>query len=499
MPYYKTSQGAYLKLEGQKITSPIATELKQLKTGSLPFETKEYADVFKLSQTPIKQVNPEGFGKIDPPLGSLPPTQQNPEGFGKIVKDPEPSIVKTVPKPVVGVSQIDAGKQAITNLTSLGVSTDINTIRGNWSKFGLDSKLGSWIGSTTQWNAYAKYAKDELESIAAGVKEVETKTTALTKQVAEEGITPTQPKIPPSDLTPPTDETPGDIGAGGTALDQNTLATVTLSNTDIGDIITEIEDGTFAFPETVIAGAEKTLLTDAEKSKATQALTQFQQQMATSGQAFSSIRSSGEESLAAQSLARQSGINLDLASKIVKAARQEQTRRINAVDAQQKASTAALKSMGYVINPINGQLEKTLSARGYELSVQRFLEPERFSSGGSYFEYDRASGDVETIYQAPEKERNLSLKYVTDEAGIVTKIVNDPVTGEELYRENLGAIGKPSSTYAWMKMSGYDPSNPEDVLKFNQDWGIGINPEDQSDEDRDVVDDLKNWGFDLFR
>ena len=50
-----------------------------------------------------------------------------------------------------------------------------------------------------------------------------------------------------------------------------------------------------------------------------------------------------------------------------------------------------------------------------------------------------------------------------------------------------------------MKMSGYDPSNPEDVLKFNQDWGIGINPEDQSDEDRDVVDDLKNWGFDLFR
>lgn len=311
----------------------------------------------------------------------------------------ETSVTITSATPKVGNSQISAGKEAIRDLTSLGVSTDINTIRSNWSKFGLNTKLGSWVGNAYQWNAYAKYTKDELDRIEAGVKNVQSQFDTLQERIRTEGITEATTPTPTGGGDAGGD---GDISKGGTVLDPSTLNNVQLDSNDIGDIITEMETGDLATPETVIAGEETKLLTDAEKAKAAQVLSQFQQQMATAGQAFSSIRSSGEASLAAESLARQSGIKLDLASKIINAARQEQTRRINATKLQQDAQTAALKSMGYVINPVTGKMSKTLER-------QRFDEPEqpvRFASGGSYYEYDPSTGGIRTLVEGVGSQPN---------------------------------------------------------------------------------------------
>ncbi len=381
----------------------------------------------------------------------------------------QPPIITTSETPKVGVSQIDAGKEAIKDLTAMGVSSDINTIRSNWSKFGLDTKLGSWIGSTVQWNAYAKYAKDELDRIATGLKEVQEKTTALAEQVKIEGITPTTP------ITPAGGEGAGAGAGAGAVLDQNTLNTVQLSSTDIGDIITELGTEAGATPETVIAGQQATLLTDAQKAATAQALQTFQQQMAKAGQAFSSIRSSGEAAIAAESLSKQSGINLDLATKIVNAARQEQTRRLDAIQAQQTASATALRAMGYVIDPITGTLQKTMERERLETPEA----PKYFSSQGDYLAFDPSTGNLTKIYEAPETEKNLNIRYFTDDTGNVIKVLTDPITGQEIGRESLGKLGRETTYYSTMRGLGYDPTNPDDVERFNEDFGITTTPTEE--------------------
>lgn len=324
---------------------------------------------------------------VAPTLGVQPSPMANAATTTPIIA-PTP-IITTTKNPKIGISQIDAGKEVIKELTDLGVSTDINTIRSNWSKFGLDTKLGTWTGNAIQWNAYNKYSKDELNKIGEEAKKIQEQTTKVQEQVATEGITET-----PTEVSKTEGGGTGTTGEGSKVLDPNTLGTVQLSNLDIGDIITEIESGTAASPETVIAGEEKALLTDAEKSKVAGALETFQQQMAKAGQAFSSIRSSGEAGIAAQSLSNLSGINLDLATKIVNAARQEQTRRVNALDLQQKAQSAALESMGYVIDPITGTLQKTLAREKSET-----VKPVRFSSGRNVYEYDPATGGITTLIE----------------------------------------------------------------------------------------------------
>ena len=385
----------------------------------------------------------------------------------------QPPIITTTDKPKVGTSLIDAGKSAIQELTNMGVSSDINTIRSNWAKFGLDTKLGNWIGSATQWNAYSKYAKDELERIETGLKQAQQTLTAGQEKVATEGITPT-PETPT--LTPST--TP-------TNLTPEQLTTVQLSNTDIGDIINEIESWTAATPETVIAGEAAKLLTDDEKARAGQALVTFQQQMAKAGQAFSSIRSSGEAAIAAESLSRQSGINLDLATKIVNAARTEQTNRIKAINDAQKLQTESLKSMGYVVDPITGTLQKTLERERFEEPK----EPKYFSSQGDYLAFDPYTGELTKIYEAPASERNLNIHYFTDDTGNVIKVVSDPLSGQEISRESLGQLGKESSYYFTMRSMGYDPTNPDDINRFNEDFGITTTPTaEDSDFFQDVLD-----------
>ncbi len=213
-----------------------------------------------------------------------------------------------------------------------------------------------------------------------------------------------------------------------------TTPNVQMPTTDITSIINEITTGTLTTPEGVIAGEKRTLLEETQKASAAKALTTMQQNLAKSGMTFSGIRTEAEAQLAAESLAKMSGIALDAASDIISAARKEQTRREQALEAVQEAQNSALKSMGYVINPYTGTLEKTLER-------EKFEEPaatKTFTSGGNIFQYDPATGSLVTLYEAPEANKNY--QYFTDNEGNVTRY--DPNTGET---ENLGPLAKGTS------------------------------------------------------
>lgn len=375
----------------------------------------------------------------------------------------QPPIITTTPTPKVGTSQIDAGKTAIQELTTMGVSSDINTIRNNWSKFGLNTKLGEWIGSAVQWNAYGKYAKDELERIKTGLETAQKTLTAGQEKIATEGVTPTPTEpITPTGRTTPT-----------TPLTPEQLTTVQLSSTDIGDIINEIEAGTAVTPETVIAGEAAKLLTDDEKARAGQALTTFQQQMAKAGQSFSSIRSSGEAAIAAESLSRQSGISLDLASKIVDAARKEQTSRVKAIQAQQDASNASLKAMGYTM--VGGQLFKTLERQKFEQPE----EPKIQNVGGNLVSIDPTTGAVSLLFKGQP-----DYKYFTDEDGNVTEY--NPETGE---MGNLGKLGAArASTGTDLEPIAYTGKYDTDFLATRAKDFVS----ETGEVDWEMIDDLEN-------
>lgn len=246
---------------------------------------------------------------------------------------------------------------------------------------------------------------------------------------------------PPEELEPGTYEfgektTPAGTPAGTQIPETISKVNVTtpdvqMPTTDITSIINEITTGTLTTPEGVIAGEKRILLEETQKAAAAKALTTLQQNMAKRGMTFSGIRTEAEAQLAAESLAKMSGIALDTASDIIKAARQEQTRREQALTAVQTAQESALKAMGYVMNPYTGTIEKTLER-------ERFEEPaavKTFTSGGNIFQYDPDTGEMTMLYEAPEKEKNY--QYFTDVDGNVTRY--DPNTGET---ENLGPLAK---------------------------------------------------------
>ena len=249
------------------------------------------------------------------------------ETGGKIVPDTTtpPPIITPTDKPTVGVSQIDAGKQAIKDLTSIGVSTDINTIRSNWAKFGLDTKLGTWVGSAVQWNAYAKYAKDELGKAAVSQTDLQQK---LYDQVVAAGATPATAlnavrQIPGGDPN----FSPAEVGTTGETVGETTEGTTSIPPLNTADLIGKISSGEYKIPEIEIAKEATTLAKDKEKARAGQALENVQQDLASRGMTFSSIRTTAEAKLQAEHLANMSGISLQLAASIIEAARQEATRQ----------------------------------------------------------------------------------------------------------------------------------------------------------------------------
>lgn len=343
-------------------------------------------------------------------------------------------------------SAIGAGQ---TYLTAHPGMTELQ-VKDLYRTQGLDTKLREWRGTAEQWKAMSTF-----EEIAAGVAKATQQTAQIAPQVQtlqmakdagmpvtgttsvesaatylrEQGITP--PKL----ITDETKEIPT-IEDTTTKLTPDT-ENVQMDSTDITDIINEITSGEFTTPglelseEAAAAGKA-----DIERNAA-EALKTLQQNLAKRGMTFSGIRTEAEKGLAAESLSKMSGISRALAGAIINAATQEQKRRESAIAAQQKAQSEALKAMGYVVNPYTGKMEKTMEREKMEQPDYQTV-----SSGGNIFEYDKGTGALRLMYEAPQEEKDADIKFFEDAYGNITKVVSDPVSGAEFYRENLGAIGK---------------------------------------------------------
>ena len=173
--------------------------------------------------------------------------------------------------------------------------------------------------------------------------------------------------------------------AGEGEVPKDIMQNIQLADTDLANIINDISSGAIKDVGVEIADEAKRLAISGEDSKLKQAISQTQQAMAKRGMAFSGIRTNEEERLVAGSLAAKAGISNKFAAAIVAAARDEQQRREQANISAQNAQNAALKAMGYVIDPVSGGLVKTLER-------ERFEQPEGATADIQEYEYAKQQG-----------------------------------------------------------------------------------------------------------
>ena len=334
-----------------------------------------------------------------------------------------------------GTSSIDSGKNYIKYASSLGLSSDSGTTKRLYSEGGLENRFGKWTGTAQQYNALKLYVNtEEIKQKALKIQEE----LNVRQQAEEAGM-----KIG-QDTT--TDEAEGYLKKAeedkakadqdqnfydSASANQNTASSnldisdpnIQMDSTDLADIIHEISTDEFTSPELELSKEEKETQAQQLETETAGALKTMQQNLAKSGMTFSGIRTQAEADLAAESLAAMSGIEKDLAVKIIGAARQEQARRESALKSQQDASTAALKAMGYVMNPFTGKMEKTLEKQRLELTAAQAAEPTIFSSGGNLLQYDPITEKATRIYEKPEEDTGVTdftntQKLALEQAGL---------------------------------------------------------------------------------
>jgi hypothetical protein len=419
---------------------------------------------------------------------------------------------------------IDAGQEYIKLLQGQNKSTDTSSIKKYYRDAELDQRLGEWKGTVQQYNALTGLANQEktMADISAkigGIKSMAVQAANLQKAgipvTSTTELAPTEEfaKMFPDLSKKELGEQTYRYGANGAEVlspagewvsateqlkkenaqlgqpftpEQNTTSNegttpvtikpeqVSLGSTDIGDIINEIDTGTLNSPEVVLGQAKAELLTDEEKASASDALSKLQQTLASRGMTFSGIRTQQEASIAAESLSKLSGINIDLAGKIVSAAREEQNRRIDAIKAQQTAADSALKSMGYVIDPITGALTKTLE-------MQRFEQPAYQEINGGLYNIDTGEWVIkptEATFTAQEQRKlqqagidwksdegyNKALNFLYGEEGI-----SAPSTLKDLAKLGYERKGGEQGGYNFFKNG-----SPISADKIVQETGIAL-------------------------
>jgi len=158
-----------------------------------------------------------------------------------------------------------------------------------------------------------------------------------------------------------------------------------IGTTDLTKLISDFAGGDITTPELELTKEDRDAKLEEVKTAAGAALNTLQQGLAARGMTFSSIRSSAEEALAADTLAKESGINREFAAKIIGAARQESERRETALKTAETNYNNALEKMGYVYNPFTDTIEKTLSRENAE-------RPKEQNYPASYDEWQLAGG-----------------------------------------------------------------------------------------------------------
>lgn len=418
------------------------------------------------------------------PQTNIPPTSVQKSAIAPITAPQKPIL----PQPMQSLTT--TGQNFIKARTDANKLADELTIKQEYRDRGFEEKYGSWVGSNEQYKAM--HLQDIQDSI-----------TQMNERIAKEGITDNQGQVLQQPNQPPAGEAtvsnaPTEEFKEMTVDDYNKMTDDILADigtTDLSKLIQEFSGGELTTPELELSKEDRDAQLADLKTAAAQGLATIQKGLASRGMTFSGIRTQAEADQAAEVLSKESGINREFAGKIISAARQEQSRREKALTAAEDNYNKALEAQGYVYNPITNTIEKTMARTQFEYGVLEDLQKageldtQIVNSGGNIFEYNKKTGEMSLLYEAPEKETNLNLQYFTDDSGNVTKVATDPSTGKEVSRTNLGKLGKtktpPGSTttqweydagiWQWLSGEGADLSDEDKAQQIKQ---LGRNPED---------------------
>ncbi len=197
-----------------------------------------------------------------------------------------------------------------------------------------------------------------------------------------------------------------------------------LGTNDLAGIIGKISSGEIEVPEVAIAKEASGLAKGDEKMRAAQALESTQQMLAKKGMAFSGIRTETEANLAAEHLSRMSGISLRLASTIISAARQEQTR-----------VKPTYRSVG-------GALYEMIPGEEPRKVIEAEQNIESMTYQGQRWEKDPATGEWKLAFELPEQTPSLQTvksNIVSDINRAVDQYKLNPEGFRERYIEALVA------------------------------------------------------------
>ena len=447
-------------------TTSIADYLKSVKkpktsSGNLPFISPELSKATNVPKTTI--------------TGTQLPRQTT------VQEAVSAGLMKPVQQPAT--SYIQSGQDYIKSRQDRGLPSDASTVKKLYRDWGLEQRLGTWVGSAEQYRAMSQYENQQWESIQTGLAQTTAQAQELGEQVAKEGVTSKtgETLIPPT--TPlETPETKNGLGAGQNITDtpevqidpdqiqdvvNNTIDQI--GSTDLADIMTEVSAEGWS-PEMTIAGEENQASLDALKTSTATALQTMQQNLATRGLTFSGIRTQKEEGLAADAIAKEAGINRDFALKIVQAARSEQTRREKAIQAAETNYSDALEKLGYAYNPFTDKIEKSLEAKQYELDVYK-ATTDTYKPPTSFQEWELAGGEEETGMSYGTWVQQNSTNPILDSLRLLQyqtqQAQTTPVPGQLVYKSNPNIAANNLPAVFTTKIN---------VLKFIKDESEGIIP-----------------------
>ena len=298
-------------------------------------------------------------------------------------------------------------------------------------------------------------------------KKIQQQAAALGQRIQTEGVTGAQGQtlIPPQQQpeiqqpepngdTLPDAEPEPQPGSTSSPMDAGEVVqNVALEDTDIGNILQDFTSGDLTTVETTVAQEAKTLLLEGEERRATAAMSQLQKQLAKSGMTFSGIRTQAEETAVAESLAQKAGISNNFATALIRAARQEQSRRENANKEAQKAQTDALLSQGYV--KIGDQLFPTLAREKQEEQAEERAAEAPETIGNAQTGSFKWDPDLQKFTQVIPPANKAASSFTPQEIDDAAKSIID--RSADIRNWPLEVRGKINSRMRQIKDNGYAP------------------------------------------
>lgn len=363
---------------------------------------------------------------VPPPTGTTSPTPSQTTRSTSVAPTTQTNPIQAPPMQ----SLTSVGQNYLNTRQQASLPVDELSIKQLYRDRGFEDTYGDWRGSDVQYKAMW------MQDIQEGVNK-------LNERVATEGITDDQgnvlqaptrvPGEQPSISNQPTQDFIKPTGDDFKRMTDDILKSI--GTTDIAKLIQDFSSGDLTTPELELSKEDRDAKLEELKAAAAKGLAGIQEGLASRGMTFSGIRTEKEAGFAAEVLSRETGINRAFAARIINAARQEQSRRETALKAAEDNYNDALEKMGYVYNPITNTIEPTLAR-------ERAAQSRIMNVGGNLVQYDPETGQLTTLYEAPEKERNLNIHYEEDSNGNVTKIVTDPTSGQTISTEQMGRLGK---------------------------------------------------------